>query len=100
MSEDVRYKGKVSLVEGKEFVDFLKEHYGGLDTTLEDVINENTWKHSHIMKNGKLYKFELQELDVYDAMFEKLNESDEGFEFVTQFYTGGTNIEEMIEENL
>lgn|SRR5574343_152820 len=112
MSETETIKGKVKRIKTfKNNVDkeqWCKEYciknnislnYGKYvyNTYLELLLDTNNFRDDYVIINNQLYQYlEKQHLD--NNYFCKITkQSDDTFEFITQFYNGGTTLEELLQ---
>ena len=85
MSETVGYKGKLKLC--KKYKD-ANELQANLQKFWQSIPRE---------KRNKFYQ-DVEEFDVYDNFVEVNQVQDGVYKFITQFYNGSTDLQEMLQE--
>jgi hypothetical protein len=112
MSETVRMVGKLkkSELSLEQMAEKIKEKYPKstdnvkLETqeNLKSFVKDYLWGiDEYTMLNGELYEvLQINEFDISDDYVDIEHQDDGTIKFSTQFYTGGTYWEEMVEEGL
>lgn len=112
MSETVGYKGKLKLCKKykdaselqRNLQDFWqsipKEERDKYYKDVEEIDDYELEDNGYVIIDGNcIYKVELdKEFDVYDNFVEVAQVQDGVYEFITQFYNGSTNLQEMLQE--
>lgn len=112
MSETVAYKGKLKLCKeyknASELQVNLQDFWQSVpreerDKDYKDVEEIEYYEledNGYVVINGNcIYKIELdKEFDVYDNFVEVNQVQDGVYEFITQFYNGTTDLQEMLQE--
>nr|DAK70230.1 MAG TPA: hypothetical protein [Caudoviricetes sp.] len=112
MSETVGRKGKLTLCkqykDAKELQSNLKNFWQSIpreerDKYYKDVEEIEEYEledNGYIVIDGNcIYKIELdKEFDMGDSFVEITKTQDGVYEFITQFYNGGTDLREMLQE--
>ena len=112
MSETVGFKGKLKLCKRYKDADELQSNLQDFWQSVpreerniyyRDVKEIDTYgleDNGYIVIDGNcIYKIELdKEFDVYDNFVEVNQVQDGVYEFITQFYDGGTDLREMLQE--
>lgn len=111
MSETVGRKGKLTLCKKYKDADELQsnlkkfwqsipreerdEYYKYTEEVGEYELEDN----GYIIIDGNcIYKVELEDFDAYDNFVEITQVQDGVYKFVTQFYNGSTDLQEMLQE--
>lgn len=112
MSETVGYKGKLKLHKKYKDANELQANlqkfwqsiprekrnkfYQDVEEIDEYELEDNGYV---IIDRNCIYKIELdKEFDVYDSFVEVNQVQDGVYEFITQFYNGSTDLQEMLQE--
>lgn len=111
MSETVGYKGKLKLCkkykDANELQANLQEFWQSIPREkrnkfyqdVEEIDEYELVDNDYIVIDGNcIYKIELEDFDVYDDFVEVNQVQDGVYEFITQFYDGGTDLREMLQE--
>ena len=112
MSETVGRKGKLTLCkqykDAKELQSNLKNFWQSVPIEerniyyrdVEEVNKYGLEDNGHVVINGNcIYKVELdKDFDAYDNFVEITQIQDGVYKFVTQFYNGSTDLQEMLQE--
>lgn len=112
MSETVGYKGKLTLCkqykDAKELQSNLKNFWQSVPIEerniyyrdVEEVNKYGLEDNGYVVINGNcIYKVELdKDFDAYDNFVEITQIQDGVYKFVTQFYNGSTDLQEMLQE--
>jgi hypothetical protein len=112
MSETVGYKGKLKLCkqykDAKELQSNLKNFWQSVPIEerniyyrdVEEVNKCGLEDNGYVVINGNcIYKVELdKDFDAYDNFVEITQIQDGVYKFVTQFYNGSTDLQEMLQE--
>lgn len=112
MSETVGYKGKLKLCkkykDAKELQSNLKNFWQSVPIEerniyyrdVEEVNKYGLEDNGYVVINGNcIYKVELdKDFDAYDNFVEITQIQDGVYKFVTQFYNGSTDLQEMLQE--
>lgn len=112
MSETVGRKGKLTLCkkykDAKELQSNLKNFWQSVpieerNIYYRDVEEVNKYRledNGYVVINGNcIYKVELdKDFDAYDNFVEITQIQDGVYKFVTQFYNGSTDLQEMLQE--
>lgn len=112
MSETVGYKGKLKLCKKYKDADELqanlqkfwqsipREKRNKFYQDVEEIDEYELVDNDYIVIDGNcIYKIELdKEFDVYDNFVEVNQVQDGVYEFITQFYNGSTDLQEMLQE--
>lgn len=112
MSETVGRKGKLILCKKYKDADELEanlqefwksiplEERGRYYKDVEEVNKYGLEDNGYVVINGNcIYKVELdKDFDAYDNFVEITQVQDGVYEFVTQFYNGSTDLQEMLQE--
>lgn len=111
MSETVGRKGKLTLCkqykDAKELQSNLKNFWQSIpkeerDKDYEDVEEIDDYEledNGYIVIDGNcIYKVELEDFDAYDNFVEITQAQDGVYEFITQFYNGSTDLQEMLQK--
>lgn len=112
MSETVGYKGKLKLCKKYKDADELQSNLKNFwqsipkeerDKDYKDVEEIDDYEledNGYVIIDGNcIYKVELdKEFDVYDNFVEVNQVQDGVYEFITQFYNGSTDLQEMLQE--
>nr|DAP83477.1 MAG TPA: hypothetical protein [Caudoviricetes sp.] len=112
MSETVGFKGKLTLCkkykDADELQSDLKNFWQSIpkeerDKDYKDVEEIDDYEledNGYVIIDGNcIYKVELdKEFDVYDNFVEVNQVQDGVYEFITQFYNGSTDLQEMLQE--
>lgn len=114
MSETVGLKGKLTLCKKYKDADELEANLQGFwksipieerDKYYKDVEEIDTYEledNGYIVIDGNcIYKIELdKDFDAYDNFVEVNQIQDGVYEFITQFYNGSTDLQEMLQKGL
>lgn len=114
MSETVGRKGKLILCkkykDTKELQSNLQNFWQSIpkeerDKDYKDVEEIDDYEledNGYVIIDGNcIYKVELdKEFDVYDNFVEVTQVQDDVYEFITQFYNGSTDLQEMLQKGL
>ena len=114
MSETVGYKGKLKLCKKYKDADELQSNLKNFwqsipkeerDKDYKDVEEIDEYEledNGYVIIDGNcIYKVELdKEFDVYDNFVEVNQVQDGVYEFITQFYNGSTDLQEMLQKGL
>lgn len=114
MSETVGYKGKLKLCKKYKDADELQSNLKNFwqsipkeerDKDYKDVEEIDEYEledNGYVIIDGNcIYKVELdEEFDVYDNFVEVNQVQDGVYEFITQFYNGSTDLQEMLQKGL
>lgn len=112
MSETVGYKGKLTLCKKYKDADELQsnlqefwksipvEERGRYYKDVEEIEAYELEDNGYVVINGNcIYKVELdKDFDAYDNFVEITQIQDGVYKFVTQFYNGSTDLQEMLQE--
>lgn len=112
MSETVGYKGKLKLCKKYKDADELQsnlqdfwksipvEERGRYYKDVEEIEPYELEDNGYVVINGNcIYKVELdKDFDAYDNFVEITQIQDGVYKFVTQFYNGSTDLQEMLQE--
>lgn len=112
MSETVGYKGKLTLCKKYKDANELqanlqkfwqsipREKRNKFYQDVEEIDEYELVDNDYIVIDGNcIYKIELdKEFDVYDNFVEVNQVQDGVYEFITQFYNGSTDLQEMLQE--
>lgn len=114
MSETVGYKGKLTLCkkykDANELQSDLKNFWQSVPIEerniyyrdVEEVNKYGLEDNGYVVINGNcIYKVELdKDFDAYDDFIEINQVQDGVYKFVTQFYNGSTDLQEMLQKGL
>lgn len=111
MSETVGRKGKLILCKKYKDADELEanlqefwkslplEERGRYYKDVEEIEAYKLEDNGYVVIDGNcIYKVELEDFDAYDNFVEITQVQDGVYEFVTQFYNGSTDLQEMLQE--
>jgi hypothetical protein len=111
MSEIVGYKGKLKLCKKYKDADELqsnlqdfwqsvpREERNQYYKDVEEIDEYELEDNGYIVIDGNcIYKVELEDFDAYDDFVEITQVQDGVYEFITQFYNGSTDLQEMLQE--
>lgn len=112
MSETVGYKGKLTLCKKYKDADELqanlkkfwqsipREERNQYYKDVEEIDEYELEDNGYVVINGNcIYKVELdKDFDVYDNFVEVNQIQDGVYEFITQFYNGSTDLQEMLQK--
>lgn len=112
MSETVGYKGKLKLCKKYKDANELEanlqefwksipvEERGRYYKDVEEIEAYELEDNGYVVINGNcIYKVELdKDFDAYDNFVEVNQVQDGVYEFITQFYNGSTDLQEMLQE--
>jgi hypothetical protein len=112
MSETVGYKGKLKLCkkykDANELQSNLQDFWQSIPREkrnkfyqdVEEIDDYELEDNGYVVINGNcIYKIELdKDFDAYDDFVEVNQIQDGVYEFITQFYNGGTCLQEMLQE--
>lgn len=112
MSETVGHKGKLILCKKYKDADELQSNLQNFwqsipreerDKDYKDVEEIDDYEledNGYVVINGNcIYKVELdKDFDVYDNFVEITQVQDGVYEFITQFYNGSTDLQEMLQK--
>lgn len=111
MSETVGYKGKLTLCkkykDANELQSNLKKFWQSVPREernkfyqdVEEIDDYELVDNDYIVINGNcIYKVELEDFDAYDDFVEITQVQDGVYKFITQFYNGSTDLQEMLQE--
>ena len=112
MSETVGYKGKLTLCkkykDADELQSDLKNFWQSVPREERNIYYRDVKEidaygledNGYIVINGNsIYKVELdKDFDAYDNFVEITQAQDGVYEFVTQFYNGSTDLQEMLQK--
>lgn len=111
MSETVGRKGKLTLCKKYKDADELEanlqefwksipvEERGRYYKDVEEIEPYELEDNGYVVIDGNcIYKVELEDFDVYDNFVEITQIQDGVYKFVTQFYNGSTDLQEMLQE--
>lgn len=111
MSETVGRKGKLTLCKKYKDADELEanlqefwksipvEERGRYYKDVEEIEAYELEDNGYVVIDGNcIYKVELEDFDAYDNFVEITQVQDGVYEFVTQFYNGSTDLQEMLQE--
>lgn len=113
MSETVGYKGKLILCKKYKDVDELqanlknfwqsipREERNQYYKDVEEIDEYELEDNGYIVIDGNcIYKVELEDFDAYDDFVEITQVQDGVYEFITQFYNGSTDLQEMLQKGI
>lgn len=114
MSETVGRKGKLILCkkykDANELQANLQEFWQSIPREkrnkfyqdVEEIDDYELEDNGYVIIDGNcIYKVELdKEFDVYDNFVEVTQVQDDVYEFITQFYNGSTDLQEMLQKGL
>lgn len=111
MSETVGYKGKLILCKKYKDADELEanlqefwksipvEERGRYYKDIEEIEPYELEDNGYVVIDGNcIYKVELEDFDAYDNFVEITQVQDGVYEFITQFYNGSTDLQEMLQK--
>lgn len=111
MSETVGRKGKLILCKKYKDADELEanlqefwknipvEERGRYYKDVEEIEPYELEDNGYVVIDGNcIYKVELEDFDAYDNFVEITQIQDGVYKFVTQFYNGSTDLQEMLQE--
>ena len=111
MSETVGRKGKLTLCKKYKDADELEanlqefwksipvEERGRYYKDVEEIDEYELEDNGYIVIDGNcIYKVELEDFDAYDDFVEITQAQDGVYEFITQFYNGSTDLQEMLQK--
>lgn len=111
MSETVGYKGKLKLCkkykDANELQSNLQKFWQSIPREkrnkfyqdVEEIDDYELVDNGYIVIDGNcIYKVELEDFDAYDNFVEITQIQDGVYKFVTQFYNGSTDLQEMLQE--
>ena len=111
MSETVGCKGKLILCKKYKDADELEanlqefwknipvEERGRYYKDVEEIEPYELEDNGYVVIDGNcIYKVELEDFDAYDNFVEITQIQDGVYKFVTQFYNGSTDLQEMLQE--
>jgi hypothetical protein len=111
MSETVGYKGKLKLCkkykDANELQSNLQEFWKSIPVEergryykdVEEIEAYELEDNGYVVIDGNcIYKLELEELDIDDDFIEITQAQDGVYEFITQFYNGSTDLQEMLQK--
>lgn len=111
MSETVGRKGKLTLCKKYKDADELEanlqefwknipvEERGRYYKDVEEIEAYELEDNGYVVIDGNcIYKVELEDFDAYDNFVEITQIQDGVYKFVTQFYNGSTDLQEMLQE--
>jgi hypothetical protein len=114
MSETVGYVGKLKpckkYKDANELQANLQEFWQSIPREkrnkfyqdVEEIDDYELEDNGYVIIDGNcIYKVELdKEFDVYDNFVEVTQVQDDVYEFITQFYNGSTDLQEMLQKGL
>ena len=104
MSDYVRYKGKLSLVESKGSLQDTARHCLMVEDKLlcetedaADILQDLCYK-KYVVVGEDIYKMTSTELPYEDSFFDATRNEDGTISFQVQYYNGGCCLSEAVEE--